>query len=522
MRKPAKKLSLPVIKTAFGPSAWQMEVGAGAQTQVIVATDRSGGGNGISVSAPARKLLNAYAAIRGMVLHQEAVVWHFPIFTAAKKHANGVQLDFGRDPTHAEVVTLYDSVYRVSGRDDWAPAYVPGIGLRILKLAGPWLDSETGLWRYVDRSGTEHQDKNFDSVDSLAHADGVSNRAFQEQIKEALSRADIGEVSRQAFKSDGEYAKNDWEKNHGDEDYRLRISGSGRSDLQEWVDHELRPRTGRVNQEFSEKYGWGKPKLSPSRAERSERPRTGHEGSPGSPRASRYGTGQPGSVSVTGIHYSQQEQTVLSGAFYGQGLKGAGYARLQRESGNREQFHRIHFYVDEGQGIRLESGVGEHAHRVTLENLYDWTDDPLNLWPEARAAYPDPIDRYNRMEQLIMERGFDGLYAPQAQGSQGVAVLLGKKHAAVPRPAPKVPEPDPILSDPKLPAGRLPGSRWKQLLAGRLEGLEKLDDGERYYKDQVLRAARFSTARFVVDRFTELSARNYPGSGFPPGKSMRS
>ncbi len=246
---------------------------------------------------------------------------------------------------------------------------------------------------------------------------------------------------------------------------------------------------------------------------RQPRPGTGNEAGQGSAGTPGYGAGQPGSVSKTGVHYSKQERKTLAGHFYGQGMKGAEGARLSRESAAPEQLRRVHFYVDEGKGIRPESDVGGHIHRTSLDNLYDWKDDPLNLWPEARAAYQDPADRYNKMEQLIMERGFDGLYAPGAQGSQGVAVLLGKKHVAVPveylgtayrdggaaQPRAAQPAAPSILSDPKLPAGQLLGSRWKEILAGKLPGVENLDDARRYYKDEVARAVgiKMSTARLA-------------------------
>lgn len=513
----AKKLNLPILSTVFGPSAWEMNVGAGAQTQVVVATDRDEK-NKVVVSKATASLLNVYAAIRGLVLNQEAVVWHFPIYDAAKKMANGVQLDFGRDPTHDEVVSLYNAIHRLSGRDDWAPAFVPGVGVRVLNFAGPQFDKETKLWSFKDKSGKTHKSADFDEVDAKAHEEGVSNRAFQKLVKAAAaSLPEALTVSVDTFKSEGDYIGNDWKESPNGEDYRQRISGTGPSDLQGWVESELRPRAERVNQEFARKYGWDKPKFSPNR------PRAGNEGSTGSLRAPSYGAGQPGAVSKTGVHYSKQERKALAGHFYGQGMKGAEGGRLQRESANPEQLRRVHFYVDEGKGIRPESDVGPHAHRVSLENLYDLNADPLNLWPEARAAYSDPLDRTNKMEQLILERGFDGVYVPQAQGTQGVAVLLGKKHVAVPveylgtgyrggdakAQAPQPKAADPILSDPKLPAGQLLGSRWKELLAGRLEGVEKLDDSKRYYRDEAVRAARadvkLSPARLLTAAWSRLA-----------------
>lgn len=236
-------------------------------------------------------------------------------------------------------------------------------------------------------------------------------------------------------------------------------------------------------------------------------PRSGasDEGRSGSVREGGYGTGQPGSVSLTGVHFSQEERTSLAGHFYGQGMKGGEGQRLNRESASKEQRRRIHYYVDEGKGVKPESGVGPHAHVTNLNNLYDLNTDPLNLWDEAKDGITDPADRFNKMEQLVMERGFDGAYVPKAQGTQGVAVLLGKKHTAVPvkymgteyrgGAVNKVKEPDTTRGDVvrnarNLPAGQLSGAEWKRLIPLILPGADvsMLTDTQIYYKDAVAKA----------------------------------
>lgn len=472
----AKKLGLPVLSTAFGPSAWQMHVGAGAQTAVVISTERDAATNKLRVAAPARDMLNTYAAIRGLVLNQEAMVWHFPIFDSALKNANGVQLDFGRDPTQDEVVALYNAIHEVSGRDDWAPAYVPGVGVRVLNFSD------------------------------------VPNVEFHKLIDRAGHHEGVPDYVPTTFQSDGDYVSNDWEQHPDGAQYkefidgqesRLEARGTGRSDLQGWVEGELRPRAERVNQEFAEKYGWAR--LSPVRSG------TGNESSPGSLRAPGYGTGQPGSVSLTGVHYSKAERNTLSGAYYGQGMKGAEKERLSRESASPEQRRRIHYYVNEGKGVRPESDVGGHAHLTTFNNLYDLKADPLDLWSEARDAYTDPVDRSNKMEQIIMERGFDGVYIPEAQGNQGVAVLLGGKHVSVPvqyagtnyrggdvaaqtTKASKAEETpaDRVEKARNLPSGKMTGAEWKNMvpLAVKDADVSMLEDGQGYYKDQVAQAMR--------------------------------
>ena len=149
-------------------------------------------------------------------------------------------------------------------------------------------------------------------------------------------------------------------------------------------------------------------------------------------RESRYGVGTEGSSSVRGIHYSQQERQSLSGSFYGKGMRGGERRRIDRESGNKEQTHRIHFYVNEGDGIVPESGVGTKAHVTNLDNLYDLKADHLGLLDRGYEKYKNWDDAFNHAEQQAMDRGYDGIYIPKAQGKQGVAVLIGSKHTDVP------------------------------------------------------------------------------------------
>ena len=147
--------------------------------------------------------------------------------------------------------------------------------------------------------------------------------------------------------------------------------------------------------------------------------------------AQRYGTARDGATSVLGIHYSKQPRNNLAGFAYGTGLKGAEAGRLAGADARLSQ--RIHFYVDTGNGIRPEAGVGGNVHAVYLDNLYDASADPLGLRAQASAMGRDDRGQwFNAVESAIIDAGFDGVYIPAAQGEQGVAVLLGPKHTGVP------------------------------------------------------------------------------------------
>jgi hypothetical protein len=121
-----------------------------------------------------------------------------------------------------------------------------------------------------------------------------------------------------------------------------------------------------------------------------------------------------GRVDVRGVHYSTAQRARLDGRFYGRGLKGAERARLDL-SDDRRIKDRVYLYVDEGNGIRPESGVGAVAHDVDAVNLYDINANPLKL----------PTGDANAMESAILDAGFDGYYVPKVFNAQGVAVILG-------------------------------------------------------------------------------------------------
>lgn len=131
-----------------------------------------------------------------------------------------------------------------------------------------------------------------------------------------------------------------------------------------------------------------------------------------------YGEAREGAISVVGRHYSPRIQTALNSGYYGTGLRGAEGSRL-RESTDPRISNRIYFYVDTGEGIRPESGVGRFAHEVRLDNIYD---------PATRLIPPQ--GNSNAFESAVIDAGFDGYIAPFGRGA--AVVLLGPKHKSVP------------------------------------------------------------------------------------------
>jgi hypothetical protein len=144
-------------------------------------------------------------------------------------------------------------------------------------------------------------------------------------------------------------------------------------------------------------------------------PATGEDGRSDLP---SYGKAREGAISVVGRHYSPRVQTSLNSAYYGTGLRGAEGTRL-RESKDSRISNRIYFYVDTGNGIRPESGVGRFAHEVQLNNIYD---------PATRLIPPQ--GNANAFESAVIDAGFDGYIAPFGRGA--AVVMLGPKHDYVP------------------------------------------------------------------------------------------
>ena len=142
----------------------------------------------------------------------------------------------------------------------------------------------------------------------------------------------------------------------------------------------------------------------------------------GNPTA-EYGIPQKNSVSVIGVHFSQQPRDTLYSEYYGTGLRGFEQQRLSDKE-NADIRNRIYFYVDNGAGVRAESGVGGSPHVIKLNNLYDTKADPLGFIKNTKGA--DAAERFNKWERSIKEAGFDGYLIKDQTASQDYATLIGK------------------------------------------------------------------------------------------------
>ena len=218
--------------------------------------------------------------------------------------------------------------------------------------------------------------------------------------------------------------------------------------------------------------------------------RTGNQFSVGA----SYGTPREGAVSVVGVHFGNTHRNVLNSVAYGKGIKGEEAARLQGQDDIRP---RTMFYVDEGNGVIKEPGLGNVGKQVRLNNLYDLREDALNL----------ASNDLNAMERAIMAAGFDGYYRPNYRDmGQGVVVVVGKHdipvepyvpgEGAAPAPAYTGNQYAEALAKSKLPGGAMLGREWLVAITGTefdtppVRAQLEQRQGERVYRDDLPRFNR--------------------------------
>lgn len=243
------------------------------------------------------------------------------------------------------------------------------------------------------------------------------------QLSEQLSKKLVG---ADEFGAESRYEYHDWKSDaegKGILDAINKGSDQGRegaervqpelSNLQEW----LRGRQQAFDQltaEYSKRSSI-RPNESGEGRDRGMASERGHE--------VRYGSPTEGSSSVLGVHYSREQRNVLSTHHYGTGIKGAESERIKYSPDNRLR-QRLYFYVDDGNGVRPEAGVGNAPHQIRLDNVYDATKTH-----EIQDGLPQdiPSDAWmNMFESAVIDKGYDGYVAHFGAGR--AAVLLGSHH----------------------------------------------------------------------------------------------
>lgn len=497
-----KEVGLALATSVQGFSGWQGVSTVGIQDGIAVPIDSATS----AVQQMAIDAINLVADIKGLVLYQEGVAWHFPYYKGSKNGQNGVEFRIGRLLTEEENANLYKGLVAALGHT-YAPP-IPtqdGQGFRVLNFP----DEKFALMDDFGKSPEDQKRKK-----DLQKAQLEKNVAFIESVADVVFKqpwhAEVTDEVR--FESIGELRENDWSK--GDGDYRGRIEEAqsrwpqtqdrwaGRSNLLGWVEHDLRPRVAEVNRNFSERYGWGKASLSPRRGDAGP-DAAGDRLDRGVGQGEVRRPVQPESVSAVGIHYSREPRGRLDSSYFGTGIQGAEVERVASAKDARIK-QRIYFYVNGGRGIKPEEGVGSHTHQAQLDNLYDGDNDPLDL----RVT-----NTFSGFESAVLDKGFDGYLTHE----RGIAVLLGQRNIVVEyigqndRPdVPQAAQAEPsffgkqmraVAANRGLPSGEMTGADWKRLMPKLMPDIDvsHLNDEQKYYKDEIIKRpqalAKMSTQR---------------------------
>lgn len=134
-------------------------------------------------------------------------------------------------------------------------------------------------------------------------------------------------------------------------------------------------------------------------------------------------------------HWSGKEGLgEIDPAFYGTGLKGAERARKVADPKNWTD--RSYFGVKDS-GYVPEAGLGTVRYSVDIpyKNLYDFNNDPLRLFSEAKKLKGDHTSIY---EKLIKEKGYRGYYVNSPTKGNVVAMFDKVTPKIKPKPGEKI------------------------------------------------------------------------------------
>jgi hypothetical protein len=209
----ATRMRLPSPGDFEAPGAWEGAVNPSGQTQVSMPREHKAVGNTID---PATKIqVEAYAAMRGYFMRQDAVGYHRPFPAKNLAAANAVDLDFGRPLDREEMKVLYDRL-----GSELAPISTPR-GVRVLNF----------------------------SLDN--------NAQFRDIIRKAIDTDAVPDVKKMKhIEIDGDLIENNWRENPDGQNYRRIISRAGRSDFFGELHDLIAQRIAAIDEDFASRFGW--------------------------------------------------------------------------------------------------------------------------------------------------------------------------------------------------------------------------------------------------------------------------
>ena len=241
----AKELGIPTPGDFEAPGYFEGKVSPGTQTELAIPKEYAGPAYG-SVEPAALELMEAYAAVRGIVMKQDGVGFHRPFYKATKQDSQGVLIDIGRQFSERETKQLGEIMAELSGHTDYNPIAAPG-GVRLINFA----------FARKNADGTKAMPDTWFSDDMLR-----TNKEFHALVKQAVAKLDLDDdagVKLGTFNAQEGYVGNDWSANRNGEDYIRGASFAGSPDLLRKVRSlitKLSARLDEIDTDFSERYGF--------------------------------------------------------------------------------------------------------------------------------------------------------------------------------------------------------------------------------------------------------------------------
>ena len=276
----AKELGVLSPGDFEAPGYYEGRVSPGTQTQI--AAPRKYKGEEIGEVEPGSvELINAYSAVRGILMKQEGVGWHRPFFKKglSRPKANGAQIEIGRPLSYREINEIAERMRLLSGHGDYNPISTPD-GVRLINFGflidnfKPRTKKDQELFnrrmaKAEQKAKADASEKGLSAAQTnrlvkqalIQEKTRFANQDFHKMVRDTLNDMsfDGGEpVVLKLFGADAGYLGNDWQENRNGESYSSDGSG-GRSDLQRKIRRiveEIQPRIDAVDRYYADNYGW--------------------------------------------------------------------------------------------------------------------------------------------------------------------------------------------------------------------------------------------------------------------------
>jgi hypothetical protein len=213
-----RDLGLQVIGTEELPGEFGGKVSPGNQTLITVPPG--------DLSPGLRARIDAYAAMKGLVLRQDAVAWSRPRYVGDPAHEDLVSIDIGRRLSMDEAARMTNGLKEALGEGGAALVATP-----------------TGAW--------------------VLNVGKIDNPTFHQYAREVLASLvwdSPKEVARiGTFKNEGNYLENNWQENLQGEDYRSWIAASGSSGILRASESILTAKIAAIDAKYARERGWDKP-----------------------------------------------------------------------------------------------------------------------------------------------------------------------------------------------------------------------------------------------------------------------